>query len=834
MKKRVEVAALVVCALLLGYYAYERIGLRMGGTPSSLLSDYATEEDWIVDTILRDLAETAALARGVPSGEVQVGYEIVRSGGAMSLPSVRVDATLDTSPSSRTVALERSFWEPESYAALARDLLLPPADPPRAPESHLAMTALLEPRPNVLVSEDLRISARLQSNPRDVTAHEEAALLLGAFGLREAAWGFSDKRFVLLRMTTHLAIARALRGEAPLSSTGRVAEATLLALSGRQVELQERLKALMEPEVVAAWADALHMYVEEDWRRSSESDSLLVHLMRFRAMTSSLGATTAVERLWGETPHEGLADWARLVNWLGPNVSTASLASDQLGRDLAELREVALSYATSTSLERLSKSLNATPQRLVESGKPRVLGWGLWAAFFQRHLCGGLDARDHLLREGYGLPDDAVEFGHEADALFAGLDMNPIVQLRRTRYVGGQVEDTVGMDGSIAFARRHPELVNAINWHLLEDTARHMMRKRGMPSGASWFSPAVLVTSVSDSTSWRKEMLRAVADEGKVLDALASVAPSHSVVVQMVTGRGKNVPVDYQALASRFAHRLEFDMYTAKGLLELATEPRDRVMLLEGMCRLDAEECNELGWELVYAGEPAKAREVFERFVEKAPNRVGVCNNANWLINHYFDNGELEKAVALADEMEGVYCSWGIRSKAYLLERMGEYEEAERLYLGDAERYEYDAPISPPLAGFYYRMAREVGLPAFEPRLEDALSRVFPRGLESLPPAAEPAPPTDGVFVDGASERLERASLRGGDVIVGLDGFRVHTLDQYDLVRSFTATTSDATAMRFRVWRQAQYVDIEADVPGRRFDVRMRTFGTPGPSYQWR
>jgi hypothetical protein len=84
------------------------------------------------------------------------------------------------------------------------------------------------------------------------------------------------------------------------------------------------------------------------------------------------------------------------------------------------------------------------------------------------------------------------------------------------------------------------------------------------------------------------------------------------------------------------------------------------------------------------------------------------------------------------------------------------------------------------------------------------------------------------VLINGDSRRLREAGLRGGDVIVGLDGYRVRSYDQYHSVRHFQALPSDAREMRLRVWRQTRYLDIDASVLGRFFGVNMRTYGGPG------
>jgi hypothetical protein len=132
-------------------------------------------------------------------------------------------------------------------------------------------------------------------------------------------------------------------------------------------------------------------------------------------------------------------------------------------------------------------------------------------------------------------------------------------------------------------------------------------------------------------------------------------------------------------------------------------------------------------------------------------------------------------------------------------------------------------------------MANREGGENYQAGLSELLAPVFPRGLEPLPEEPETAPPTDGVLIDGDNETLKKAGLRGADVIVGLDGFRIRSLEQYDAVREFRARVDVAAKeMRVRVYRQTQYLDLAPQILGRRFFVRVRTYGTPGPSVEER
>ena len=109
MKQKIPIGVLLLLVGALAYFGYQRIGIRMGGTPSSIQSEFRSEEQWFLETILRDIANAAAYARDVPLDDVERELEIIPS-DALELPSVRVHVTLgSTADTERTIALEQSF-----------------------------------------------------------------------------------------------------------------------------------------------------------------------------------------------------------------------------------------------------------------------------------------------------------------------------------------------------------------------------------------------------------------------------------------------------------------------------------------------------------------------------------------------------------------------------------------------------------------------------------------------------------------------------------------------------------------------------------------------------
>ena len=103
------------------------------------------------------------------------------------------------------------------------------------------------------------VSKALKRNIRNPRAHEAAAIVLGAFGLNEAADDFSDHRWVMNRMTAHLAVAAALRGRgAPMGVDGQLAAAVLATLANRQAAALETIARMGDAQAgspKSAWQD---------------------------------------------------------------------------------------------------------------------------------------------------------------------------------------------------------------------------------------------------------------------------------------------------------------------------------------------------------------------------------------------------------------------------------------------------------------------------------------------------------------------------------------------------------------------------------------------------
>ena len=202
----------------------------------------------------------------------------------------------------RDVAVDvRSYvWDPAAYVTIAQSEGAEAARTTAGPAGDVA-AALLAFTVERFQVQNAAISIALQQDYRNPSHHENAALLLSAFALREASRVFYDPRLALCRAAAHLAVARAMRGGAPSSPAGQLADIVLQVVAGRtgpamkQLEVFERANA---SPAAQAWTRALRRRATHDWREPTPDSAALVERLEYmRAMARMLEAGASLEYL---------------------------------------------------------------------------------------------------------------------------------------------------------------------------------------------------------------------------------------------------------------------------------------------------------------------------------------------------------------------------------------------------------------------------------------------------------------------------------------------------------------------------------------------------------
>lgn len=841
MRRRVGLAVLAVLVAFLSFLGWLLAHRSRLGRPSPLESQWHTEEEWLVGSVVRDVAEMAWFASVGPRSiadkvAVTVRHPVSSAHPAQVLvvlaPGIQVD---------RELPLTTSVWSPHEYEELSKalfDAAGAKADPPsRETGPDFVLTSLSDLQPAVIEQANARVSDALASRFTDPALHESAALLMAAFALREAAGTYSDSRAALCRITAHLAVAKVLGGGRPPGLEGRFAEAALLVLSGRGADARTALDELdrrADPTAGAhSWRIALRVRLTGDTRRVAprtlvERREIYRALMRTTAEGAALPAAE-------ELAQEDMADWWRLANESGWSVQTGNAFLEHaLEQELSEMHEVwRLARRLPFEDSWLVPALNERADRCITRAGPRAIGWGTWAAFFQRHILYCLWVKNDHLRGHLGLPDRAKREFQNEGLRFSGLTLYPILEASVDRAAGSR---TQSLRSLVSLAARRPELLNAAYFMWASKLTRYRSMLAGTPDPRLWFAPVLPRGTTFDAARRMGADLLPRTEAG--LRPLHAISPddqslTFALVRSLKTAGGHPDLAEAERL---LGPRLDYDI-GALGLLAELT-PNDLAALsgiFERQCSRSPQLCFRWAHSLVEAGDREGAARAYQRGMDSSLDEVLASNESRWLVNYYLDVGARDRAKAIAEQAAATGSAAGMVSMSRYLERTGAPEKAEAWLQRRIERYpdhprtnrerentRDGAQLRDELIGFYHRMALREQRRRYEQGFADLTRQDFPKSLEPADAKAFPGRPEDGVFVEKTYPFSERAGLRVGDIIVAVDGIRIRTRRQYYVVRKF----SDAPEMILLVYRHPGIIELRARSATRDLSIEMRSHKT--------
>jgi hypothetical protein len=767
-----------------------------------------TEEKWMATQIGKQVAEMVAFAHG---------KKLPQSSGltfSATRPSpneqYKFIATMPDAPEVRSdFALSDYFWSPTNFIPWTQQLLTSWSAPgsPIAPADLEIFERLATPRPDMLVREDQRISEALSKAPLDPQLHEEAALLVGSFILREAAAEFCDTRRELCAMSAHLALARAIRPES--SSAGELAEAILCILSGRETTASELLTRLrltadgpegMTTDRATMWERALQMRNTGDYRLldKPQSYSLLERLEYFRALRGTIGSAAAEDYLQKSSP-ERLAEWPIVILAGGIRVADGNRWTETaMGGNLEEAASEYQSYFEKpASGDELVSALNAEPVHFVldHENHPsyQVLGWGAWAGFRQRQLCSLLGTTWSWLDGHLGLPAEAKNFQQQLASKFGSLTLYPLVKFFDPEKDGKAKHDYTGAVQKLM--RQHPE---RISFRLAHDT---------VPDARRWFWP-ILPFGTTYDLGYRNTWRPLHGLPAPQFDQLKASAPHNYIVLNEHALAAHPNPASAQLL-DEFAPI----MYNTYALWRIANASKDEPAVYQSvfdkLCELDADYYTYLGQYLVAHNMPEAAVTAYQNAIDRAPDRVQVANSCRWLADYYYDHGRRDEARAIAGMAADVFSSSGLETAAHIMERDGRLDKAEELLQKRSERYQQPGP----LAAFYAR--HRSGNPRFASEYDKHLAEVFPGGMPRLDPQSLTGRPPHGIVLRTSSPKAAAIGLKAGDVIVAINDTRITNMDQY----FFVIDSAPDSHIRFTAWNGHTYITSAGDLPDHRLGV---------------
>lgn len=791
-------------ALLLAAFLISASSLQGGSGQLPSLADVAKRN-------ARPLAPPA----NIPAGE----EAWIVSSVVAAIRGIVSATTGDTAERPMRVAFAPHVWAAASYGPAVAALITSP--PVAEPVDYQVRTPLVALTVDALLQENVRMSAILAREMRSAAAHESAAFLVGAFALRESPGMFGDVRTALSRMAAHLAVAYAVRGTAAESLDGALARIIVSVLVGHQrtaLDALDELSPRLVTDTDKAWDRALRLRITENWRAQDgiERATLIERLEQVRALRARVGFRAMGDEL-APIAREPIRDWARIALSDRVAVSTgAELTNDLIARELDEAASVwSKLHGGRTAPADLTDALNERPAPspvTLRNGQVevQVLDWGLWAAFSQRHVSQAVTARSRYL---YSLGDRGAQaqFVSDVKARFSRLTLYPVIFC----WVALTEEDyqaAVALGKSLAATS--PEILTAAAWNFLATKPNWVRAAAPFPLEQTWFVEAVPSGTAFDLVN---RSLRPGCERPATLQQIAAWAkemPYDSWTQWAAAWRPVAGKPSVEDVRGTLSLVLTYDLGALRRMIDyVPMNASTRITLSRQMCDIAAHQCYVLAEHLLREARDAEAAQVLERWFAEAPDALMSAERAPWLVRYYVRHGHLAQAEALARATAEVFSFGGLKVYGDFLDSQGRHDEAAKVY--DAARVRYDDPR---LVGTF--RVRE-GLRTANRKVEldgwTLLQSVFPRGGERLVVNALPATPADGVVFATFGERAARAGLEAGDIIVGVDGWRVRNHQQYGVI----ADLRHEDAMTFTVWRGGRYQQVRATVPERLLGVGM-------------
>ena len=774
-----------------------------------------SEEHWIVDETARTIAELLAYAKDRKANAV----EMTVLPDETTAQTYKLTARRGASTVSAEVVWKDFIWSPEEHAAWARKLCaewkLAPS--PAAPGEAALLQALTEPTPQVLLRERTRLSAALTKTPLDASLHVQAALLTEAFAMRESAGNFSDIRRELCRCAAHLAIARALAPD-DAGPARRVAEAAMQTLTGRQTPALAALSALDSETAagVPAWVRALRLRTTGDWRAEAKEPTLFEQLEIFRARTQSVDGTFAFGWLRERNPAP-MHDWRRMMLSVPLDVGEGhQFAKGSIPQEIVSLREDHAGFFGGKLAEAdIVTTLNTPAQRAVGKGAKgapsvSVLGWDLWSAQHQRHLCQSIRVTNHFLRDSWGV-DEYRDVQKFARGNFAALTLFPVIDRELTDDFT-RIPD-IGKRMS-RLIETHPELIPRSLWNRLRFAYGKSPALPGIISPRYWLREGTAFGTVYDF-----EMQVAVGrlpefSDAAWWDAFVALAPANTEVRSAKLHKQFKDPATLEVVEANYGGMQDYSRHALAIIAAAQRQARspEYVGSLQRMCAWSPDDYFSLGHFFLEEKLPERAAEAFQKAVDLSPDRVRAANQCEWLVNYRYDHGQTKEALALATMAAEVYSQAGLCTMARLQEKMGNLPAAEEYFQKSDERYHGNNE-----AASFYRRHRAQN-PEYEAHMAAIERALFPNGLVKVTLAELHDAPTGGTILAGDNAAMSRYGLSAGDVIVALDGIRADGKAQYTYLRELSSDPK----MRLIIWTAKSYREIDVELPGRIFGVTIR------------
>lgn len=785
---------------------------------------FQSECQFIVHAVVTDLAEQIYYAahQQLPEGKSLLVTVKEKVGTALDSPEYEVQITLPAKLVQCDVTVNAPIWAPQVYGEVATKLAQAVALNPnraRSQRTTSVLGLLKEGTAEAIERANQRVSAALEKDFTNPELHEQAALLFGAFLLRDHSGKFFEIRSPLARLTAHLTMARLLRDTEPAGADGQMAEAMMLTLVGNEALALERLRGMdTNSSNILPFVRALRARNTGDYRELDKLEELsrIESLEWFHAWAGYVDTSLVWPRL--SNKQKQTIDFVRTANYMGYSVETGhELLAYSIPLELQELATVyAVAQSKKLSQDNLLDALNELPTgcftRSDGAATVRVISWGQWANFLQRHLCHAIQQNFYFMNSKWGVREEAKEFADKCEESFGRLYLYPFVRRFNCTDVDSYHQ---AVDDGFKVTVATPHLVPAECWNYLCYKPGFAPRYTPNPNPHvnEWHSHNPPPGTLYDLyPRLNHPSLTGRPDALARFEQLHEMAPYDCrIIYHLLEHKYKNEPT-YDQAAGLFQAVLPYGINAMRTVAQTVYKQPERYeQLMLQSAALDPSCYYMLGDYKIEQRQDDAAAKYIDQACAADHDSVRISNHSYWRVQYYLKKGQLEKAREIADEAGEVYSAVGLEAKASFLEATTNYAGAFEWFAKIEERYEKSGP----LIAFCQRYKSLTGDTRFEPEVKKRLGKLFPKGVEKVSLADFRGAPVDGVVIKEQNDLVTAAGLNAGDVIVALDGTRTHNFNQYGYVRSVLT----GPEMHLIVWQGNVYREVKASPPDHKFGV---------------
>ncbi len=793
---------------------------------------FQDESQFIVEAIISDLAEQMFFAahHRLPETNYFSVTAAEKAGSTVDVPVYELRIRLEPKKSDikMDLKIDGPIWSPRVYKpvadAVASTIGLGAGTGGGTEDAEL-LTKLSDSKAETIEQENKSLSAALQEDFSNSELHEKAALLLGAFALREHSGKFFEIRSPLSRITAHLAMAQFLRSSDLFGENGQVAEAMLLTLMNDEAAALETLGNINTNNAASrSMVRALHARNTGDFRPLADVTNLspMEAIERFAAESSYVSTPTAWAKL--NDRQKQIIDYVRIANENDYSVENGhELLQVSMPLEMQEFGGVyQLSHDKELAGSDLAKTLEATPEHCFSTGAAgqlvvNVIGWGQWSMFFQRHLCHAMQQNFYFLNYQWGVGDEAKKFASECDETFGGLMLYPFVR----RYnCTDETSYHKSVDDGFKVTVATPQFVPAECWNELCYTVRFAPPYNPNPNPHinEWHNHNPPPGTVYDlHPRLNHPSLISRGDAVARFEQLHEIAPYDCRISGFILDKKYNSKPNYQQALAMFHELTPFSVTALRWVAgSVYDQPKQYEEYMTRAGDLEPSCYYILGDYAWNHNDQDKAARFYERAYDADLDRVRAASYALWLVRYYLKHEQKARAEQVANEAGAVYSFRGLEAEAFFFESTSNYDGAFEWYGKIEERYNGSAPM----INFLLRYKEMTGNTGFDGELQKRMSTLFPKGKEKVSIGDFKTSPTDGIVMQGQSSLMESAGLKKGDVIVALSGIRVHNLMQYTYERdSLTGAEMDLI-----VCQGNTYQEVKASPPNHKFGVEVQDY----------